>query len=377
MQKLLNEWRAYIRENEKSQEEIDDENSLTIKKVDQIADNFGVERVKRLGHGAFGVVYEVIDPKTGEKLALKIPNGYVDDNESEIRAYKAVSKVRNKFGKYKKHLPVIHKITDKAILMELLEPVPPSVLYPAFFSGPDKRADPKISKILSSDAGIRKILKFIQYEYENSGLGFVYGLDDDKFKEINDKIKALKETNFIDRVLWHYNKSKVPNILEIDSNFFLSKYKKMGVLDKMIDLANSVAFAMAEKVGSEVLEDERIRSRVKNSFRTALTDSFDASLFSINYLPKTSPYYDKEMDAQKRHFFKRGVFQTAKDAKEIAPEYYNFMKAVEAFKKAGLSVRDMHTGNVMVRPRTGDIVIVDLGLFEIDRPESPNKENLL
>jgi predicted unusual protein kinase regulating ubiquinone biosynthesis (AarF/ABC1/UbiB family) len=83
------------------------------------------------------------------------------------------------------------------------------------------------------------------------------------------------------------------------------------------------------------------------------------------------------MDAQKRHFFKRGVFQTAKDAKEIAPEYYNFMKAVEAFKKAGLSVRDMHTGNVMVRPRTGDIVIVDLGLFEIDRPESPNKENLL
>ena len=377
MQKLLNEWRAYIRENEKSQEEIDDENSLTIKKVDQIADNFGVERVKRLGHGAFGVVYEVLDPKTGEKLALKIPSGYVDDNESEIRAYKAVSKVRNKFGKYKKHLPVIHKITDEAILMELLEPVPPSVLFPAFSSGPDKRSDSKIPKILSSEAGIRKILEFIQDEYKLSGLGFVYGLNDDKFKEINNKIKALKEKNFIDRVLWHYNKSKVPNILEIDPNFFLSKYKKMGVLDKMIDLANSVAFAMAEIVGSEVLEDERIRSRVKNSFRNALTDSFEANLFSINYLPKTSPYYDREMDRQKRFSDRRGVFQTAKDAKEIAPEYYNFMKAVEAFKKAGLSVRDLHSGNVMVRPKTGDIVIVDLGLFEIDRPESPNKENLL
>jgi|GEM_PF-5043629 len=377
MQKLLNEWRAYIRENEKSQEEIDDENSLTIKKVDQIADNFGVERVKRLGHGAFGVVYEVLDPKTGEKLALKIPNGYVDDNESEIRAYKAVSKVRNKFGKYKKHLPVIYKITDEAILMELLEPVPPSVLFPAFSSGPDKRSDSKIPKILSSDAGIRKILEFIQDEYKLSGLGFVYGLNDDKFKEINDKIKALEEKNFIDRVLWHYNKSKVPNILEIDPNFFLSKYKKMGVLDKMIDLANSVAFAMAEIVGSEVLEDERIRSRVKNSFRNALTDSFEANLFLINYLPKTSPYYDREMDRQKRFSDRRGVFQTAKDAKEIAPEYYNFMKAVEAFKKAGLSVRDLHSGNVMVRPKTGDIVIVDLGLFEIGRPESPNKENLL
>ena len=353
------------------------ENSLTIEKVDQIADNFGVERVKRLGHGAFGVVYEVLDPKTGEKLALKIPNGYVDDNESEIRAYKAVSKVRNKFGKYKKHLPVIHKITDEAILMELLEPVPPSVLFPAFSSGPDKRSDPKIPKILSSEAGIRKILKFIQYEYENNGLGFVYGLDDDKFKEINDKIKALEEKNFIDKVLWHYNKPKVPNILEIDPNFFILKYKKMGVLAKMVDLANSVAFAMAEIVGSEVLEDERIRSRVKNSFRNALTDSFEANLFSINYLPKTSPYYDREMDRQKRSSDRRGVFQTAKDAKEIAPEYYNFMKAVEAFKKAGLSVRDLHSGNVMVRPRTGDIVIVDLGLFEIERPESPNKENLL
>ena len=353
------------------------ESSLTIEKVDQISDDFGVERVKRLGHGAFGVVYEVLDPKTGQKLALKIPNGYVDDNENEIRAYKAVSKVRNKFGKYKKHLPVIHKITDEAILMELLEPVPPSVLFPAFSSGPDKRENPKIPKILSSEAGIRKILKFIQYEYENSGLGYVYGLNDDKFKEINDKIKTLERTNFIDRVLWHYNKPKVPNILEIDPYFFELKYEKMGVLAKMIDLANSIAFAMAEIAGSEVLEDERIRSRVKNSARNALIDSFEANLFSINYLPKTSPYYDKEMDRQKRYSDRRGVFQTAKDAKEIAPEYYNFMKAVEAFKKAGLSVRDLHSGNVMVRPRTGEIVIVDLGLFEIDRPESPNKENLL
>jgi serine/threonine protein kinase len=377
MQKLLNEWRAYIRENKKIQEKIDDENSLTIEKVDQIADDFGVERVKRLGHGAFGVVYEVLDPKTGQKLALKIPNGYEDDNENEIKAYKAISKVRNKFGKYKKHLPVVHKITDEAILMELLEPVPPSVLFPAFSSGPDRRSDSKIPKILSSEAGIRKILKFIQYEYENGGLGFVYGLDDDKFKEINDKIKTLGKRNFIDRVLWHYNKPKVENILKIDPYFFILKYEKMGVLAKMNDLANSIAFAMADIAGSEVLEDERIRSRVKNSIRTALTNSFEANLFSINYLPKTSPYYDREMDRQKRYSDKRGVFQTAKDAKEIAPEYYNFMKAIEAFKRRGISVRDMHSGNVMVRPTTGDIVIVDLGLFEIDRPESPNKENLL
>jgi hypothetical protein len=52
-------------------------------------------------------------------------------------------------------------------------------------------------------------------------------------------------------------------------------------------------------------------------------------------------------------------------SKDTFSEVGSMYEALEALKKeTGLIGRDMHEGNVLVRASTGDLVIVDVGLFK-------------
>ena len=52
----------------------------------------------------------------------------------------------------------------------------------------------------------------------------------------------------------------------------------------------------------------------------------------------------------------------------VFPEAENLMNAMRYFKQdQNWQPKDVHSGNVMARPSTGDFVIVDLGYFDFTR----------
>jgi hypothetical protein len=64
------------------------------------------------------------------------------------------------------------------------------------------------------------------------------------------------------------------------------------------------------------------------------------------------------------------VFDYDKERVEMVsslPEVKSLMRALKLLKNSGIKWADMHSGNIMQRPGTGDLVICDPGWFEIEK----------
>lgn len=53
-----------------------------------------------------------------------------------------------------------------------------------------------------------------------------------------------------------------------------------------------------------------------------------------------------------------------RDVYRQIPETQSLLKALEYLESYGVDWHDVHSGNIMIRPSTGDLVVVDVGLYE-------------
>ena len=51
----------------------------------------------------------------------------------------------------------------------------------------------------------------------------------------------------------------------------------------------------------------------------------------------------------------------------VFPEIEGILKTIKYFAEHGWRARDLHAGNVMTRAHTNQLVIVDVGLFVVER----------
>jgi len=75
------------------------------------------------------------------------------------------------------------------------------------------------------------------------------------------------------------------------------------------------------------------------------------------------------------NYYDKAWYGMDKDiSKQTFSEVDSIYNALEVLKKeTGLVGRDMHDGNVLVRKSTGDLVIVDVGLFKDKSKVNENK----
>ena len=84
-------------------------------------------------------------------------------------------------------------------------------------------------------------------------------------------------------------------------------------------------------------------------------------MYWLEYIRKSSIIGLRDAEFGTRSLDDSGV---EKDQWSAFKEAASIKKAIKDLRDlAGLDPRDMHDQNVMVRPQTGDIVIVDVGLF--------------
>tara|TARA_B100001093_G_C26850567_1_gene1024919 strand:+ start:1103 stop:2200 length:1098 start_codon:yes stop_codon:yes gene_type:complete len=311
-----------------------------------------------LGSGADGKVYRIADKKTGRKMALKVispstAKGHGQDLEREVKNYKFLMNNRASFGQKAKYFPVVYRTglvdipkpfetidgrKERAglIFMEELEPLPDDLVKKLFaMSGKVKGSNlSQRDKILFKNEKLVK--NFLTLILQQARIVTSDKID----KIVNNAVKLYSDFSIspnMDALLATENETKKE----------LSRY---GVR-LFATLLQSII-----KYDSQAYEDEK---KLFKSFAVSLNRPF-----KYNYRRPL-----KTTDTQTREKSVYVGFDEEFDEEGYVdsnfPEAENLKKQVQAFEELGISFFDVHSKNVMMRPDTKDIVIVDVGRFNM------------
>jgi len=312
-----------------------------------------------LGSGADGKVYRIADKNTGRKMALKVispstARGYGQDLEREVKNYKFLMNNRKSFGEKAKYFPIVYRTglvdipkpfetadgrKERAglVFMEELEQLPDDLVKKLFaMSGKVKGSNlAQRDKILFKNETLTK--NFLTRVLQQGRV-----VSSDKISKIVDNAVKI-----------YSNFSISPNInaliaVEDETKKLLSKYGRR----LLASLVQSVI-----KYDSQAHEDKK---KLSKSFATSLHRPF-----KYNYRrPLKTTDTERESDESVYVGFDE-AFDEEGYIDSNFPEAEALKKQVQAFEELGISFFDVHSGNVMMRPNTNDIVIVDVGRFNI------------
>ena len=277
---------------------------------------FSVRR--ELGRGAFGVVYEIENPRTGERLAAKVVTA---DNAREIENYKfAMEEKAFMPPEYAKYLPDVKQLItggdSTIILMELLEPIDPQTAQELFAAQDTPTASKKPERILKDPEAVAEI---VEYAVENNRI-------------LNQMREFLVDRDELLRIVIN----AVTKIPHPDTDSLINFLHKT--------LGDELKFQSPA---------------IYEAFRKALENDI-LYYFDKQIIPVHQPEPGEEE-------FSRGHWTgpSLEKVEGLFPEAEGLMAAMKYFMQdKGWRPKDVHINNVMVRPGTNDFVIVDLGLFK-------------
>ena len=320
---------------------------------------------KYLGGGKDGRVYRATDKKTGLRVAVKLVSAGFSrsgtDAEREAENYEWVRINRDSLGEDAKYLPVVYsakmdevpytgetmdgdKGTFAVIFMEELEPLPPSVARELFVpTGPRPRKDAKIKtardkKLFSDPTTIDALMSLaVSLTRQNT----------QDFINLEAEVQLHKEA----KRRFYGNEPHKPNSHQ-------KKYMSpqgARLMDLFVDEALN---AMIENQEDE--ETTRLVEEYQDTFKIDLEDAFFKAynrpiVSGGEDLPPTSGL--KGLDQFYGH---------EQEIEKAFPESAGVRAAMKKYLGRGLRAFDVHSDNVMMRPGTNDIVIVDLGRFNVD-----------
>lgn len=325
----------------------------------------GYDLDSKLGGGFDGEVYAAINKKTGQKVAVKfVPRTTMGDMNREAENYKFIKDNRAALGKYAKHFPVVYsstieevplkrepiggrKMENAVIFMEELEPLPDVVarsLFPASGHGEKttRARELRDEKLLSNPKLVENLLSLVFTSLENSN--------------------AWLPTITVDMEL-----EVVPKVVE---EFFTSNKsfdtpaveRQISITKKGKRLMSVFIHFLFESMEENAKDDAEkslfidYQQNIKQTLMNMFLKAYARSLVSGGAGGALKPYSTLQGMDQ---------YPLAKSELEGEfPETTGIRAAMEELGMIGLKPFDVHMGNVMMRPRTNEIVIVDLGRFK-------------
>ena len=317
-----------------------------------------------LGSGQDGKVYKATNKKTGQSVAIKT----IDANqgggasaEREVKNYKFVKDNYDSFGAYKKYLPVVYeasmedipiegedmdgiKIKQGFIVMEELEELSPDIARSLFAALGDSEKNKK-ARVLR-DKRLLKNPKLV-----SSLLNIAWNMmgRESEYLSMDAQFAAEK------RIMEQFFSGNLPTIRP-DPHI-----KKMA----MSDLGKKLMMLYIQITYEEMLnhpeneEHKGIIEQYEHHMKQTLLNAFNKAYQK----PLVSGAEGKELSQMSAL---RGMDQFFGQEGELEQEFPEIMFVRDAMKKFAsreFKPFDVHAGNVMMRPSTNDIVIVDLGRF--------------
>ncbi len=301
----------------------------------------GVVLKKFLGEGRMGKVYEVEDPKTGQRMAAKVVPKHTPEYYNERKNYNWILKNRDSLpDDVKEYVVDVYELFEDStnkylvIFMELLQPAPKNVVNQIFASleySPEK--EQRILK--DSNAVYEVILDVLQKSSVLRSVNQYRGVSK------SDREEAAK------RILRAYLLDKEipkPKTKNVDS--FLELYELSGPQwQKLYDAI--------------VVEIESLLGDVDASVVWAASSDAEKDL---HY------YINKQVIPMTYGRSSGHILGGAPPGiSQAFPEIEGILSAMKKLSRAGFNPRDMHTENIMMRPDSNQLVMTDVGLFQVTK----------
>ena len=327
-------WRKFLKEDEeptmdmggRSWEQVESEKD---KRIKEVVSKLGYYLDRKLGSGQMGDVYLVENKKTGERLALKVvtkalyggPRLSKREFENYEFAMNNKGSIEERWAKYLPDVYDIHEtVKDYFIFMELLENMPDRVKSDLFRLNIDDIELPREKKYAT-------ILKDPEAVYEMISIGLYESLI---LRQGNEEV--------YNQILQNVPNAAVKNIMRKNTK----------------DIANpeTLADITVEESMKYLKQDpgyyDSLPWALKNTLFEAYEEFLDKQIVPIHAGDGSYSQYGKHTDKVTKNF----------------PEAQNLIRAMKHFMQDHKwEPKDVHSGNVMVRPGTKDFVITDLGLF--------------
>jgi len=321
MKLLMENWRKYVNE---ETDATGDMPSHLLRQQNRQKDaqstltSMGFSVRRELGRGAFGVVYEIENSRTGERLAAKVVS---DESKREIENYTfAMEEKAFMPEKYAKYLPDVKQLItgggSTIILMELLEPLDPQTAQELFAAQDAPTASKKPEKILKDPEAVAEIVE-----------------------------KAIEHNRILDQMrLTPEQYSEITSV----------------AVNAATQSPHSDADSLIWTVYSAVIRSLDFQSpAINKAFEKALKDTI-LYYFDKQIVPVHQPEPGDE-EISRGHW----TGGSLEKVEGMFPEAQGLMDAMKYFMQdKGWRPKDVHINNVMRRPDTKDFVIVDLGLFK-------------
>ena len=362
MKLLLENWRSHLNEGTKEEAFFNPK-------------GWYFETEMELGRGAFGKVYRAENKETGQRAAIKVltmEKGMelgATEMAAELENYEFIKNSRNTFPKeVAKHFPEVYetgKINNRTgyVIMELLEPMPAAVKNALFATTGDREGRAaKTKRILADPETLSQIFDLV---ISNSYFSpFVY----DKLRKLTKRegVDAYVETEETAKEAFRiYMTTKetpeLPGFVSGAGNLFGiffkgDEEKRLAsiILDSMLKMFSRLYENFDEAItGALNDEGQKIGRNWHMNFLRSFGNTTSQSLkgeLGKAVIPTT-------MSGRSQYDVRKTAF----------PEAESLFNAMDYVHSDEFEPADVHGRNVMVRQGTNELVIVDLGLFDLMR----------
>jgi len=337
-----------------------------------LSSKYNIDMGKKLGEGRYGLVVEGISDEFGP-VAIKILDSSQPSAQREADIYKTVNEARSKSPNIKKHFPKVYHVDESShpeitlIIMEILtveqglqhETI--SMLFGGLNTALRPSEDEKeVAADYDSTFRSRENRYYLMFKDKKSQDSILEQFSNYNRPEL-DFLKTTMKDFFTHLDAYVSNKEYSEKALQLLNIFPLSD-SALTYINNWKTGKTKTMFQDAPWMLTFIIEQLDALFQHENKMLFA---QFHESLIGywLEWFRKNSPIGLKD-----------GSGTRWSGWEDKGPEYdeqWEVFKEIESIKKAisdlkditGLGAYDMHDKNVMIRPQTGDIVIVDLGLF--------------
>ena len=341
MKLLLENWREYLKL-ESFEGGIDPDQAKAIEETGLILNRY-------LGEGKHGKVYEVENKKTGQRMAAKVISTLNSQIYSETKNYNWIIKNRDKLpDDVKEHLVEVYELIETPdrqyliILMEQLSPARRDVIDQIFAHDTEsKYSEEKEDRIFRDSEATYEIVKeVLKSNHMLKNMRNYRGLSN------SDRTKAANNILGVFLSEQEVPESSIKNVYDMLETYEISSPQWQRL------------FNITLKEVEKLLQSEKGEPAADAILWAAATSIDDALHYNIKKQIIPVKYGAGYIDPQ------RGA---PPEIAAVFPEIEGILKTIKYFAEHGWRARDLHAGNVMTRSDTNQLVIVDVGLFVVER----------
>jgi len=334
--------------------------------LSKIMANFNIEVGNELGRGQYGVVFEGISDDYGPVAIKAVKN--IGGSANEVPNYLTINAARSQSPSIAKHFPEVYFVDQKSdrnykfIVMEILEVQQgyQQETINILFGGLNTALKPyEDEKEVSGKFRDRSNRLYVLFKREESQESIMQAIYNDFGPELDFLLPTIKM--FLSDIDAYVSGVKSTQKAEQDLSFMMLSGKAEEYLYNFANGEFKEEFKTAPWLLTFITKQLVALQQEDSSGNLFARHHEGLIRYWLEYIRKSSIIGLRDAE-----FGTRGLDDTGveKDQWGVFKEAASIKKALKDLRDiAKLDPRDMHDQNVMVRPQTGDIVIVDVGLF--------------